>query len=153
MVVDLTSLSSSSSKSRGVTIGLKTAVIDRIGLKKYGMSQFPNISLFEKFNIVLKETAERRNLSFFDYHQDVLSTVNWNESMRRMFLKDVTDPQHPNNHHSARAGNKLLSRIYSRYAVFRENEDQSNIPVKSHDHTFPFQSNVTISDIHQLMSR
>ena len=116
------------------------------------MSQFPSVSFFEKFNDIVKVTADRRNLSFFDFHHDVLSTVNWNESMRGMFLKDVRDPQHPNSHHSARAGDKLLSRLYSRYAVFRDSEIQSNVPVKS-DHTFQFQSNITISDLHQLMSR
>ena len=150
----LTSLSSSASHSKGATIGLKTAVIDKIGMQKYGMSQFPAISIFEEFNDIVKETAERRNLSFFDFHQDVWSTVNWNETMRGSFLANDKDPQHPNSHHSARAGDKLLSRMYSRYAVFRDNENHSTtIPIKSDHQTFPSLSNVTISDIHQMMSR
>jgi len=116
------------------------------------MSQFPDIPIFEKFNDIVKEIAERRNLSFFDFHHDVWATVNWNESMRASFLASDKDPQHPNSHHSARAGDKLLSKMYSRYAVFRDTDNHTTIPVKS-NHTFPLQSAVTISDIHQYMSR
>jgi len=149
-------LSSSSSHSKRATIGLKTAVIDKIGLQKYGMSQFPAISIFEKFNDIVRETAKRRNLSFFDFHHDVWSTVNWNESMRGSFLASEKDPQHPNSHHSARAGDKLVSRMYSRYAVFRDNENNhTTIPIQQSDQSseFPSLSNVTINDIHQMMSR
>lgn len=91
-----------------INFGLRTAVWNMKG----GL-------LLDAFNDIIRKIANNRNITLYDYDNDVHSTTKWqrNEEVETKIL--LRDWLHPKEVFASRAGDKMLSSRYSNYYFYR----------------------------------
>ena len=71
--------------------------------------------LLREYNNMVRSVAKSRNLTFYDYDNDLWSSVGYNYSMRPHVFEDLS---HPKPYYSRSAGEKLLRRKYSQMVEY-----------------------------------
>jgi hypothetical protein len=109
-----------SNGTKQTSVGLRTAVFNPGGHEE--SKDPPGTDLLHTFNTIIRETAERRNLTLYDLDTDVWSVVDWNYSREKDILRDAI---HPIPEYCSSAAEKMLSRRYSSNFIYKgvANED------------------------------
>jgi hypothetical protein len=90
-----------------IDIGVRTAVVINA-----------HRALLLKYNEIVRATALRRNLTIFDFNDDIWSIIGFDATYESFLLRDW---MHPKDVFTSIAGEKMLGNQYSRYMTIKRN--------------------------------